>query len=231
MSDGFIYQALVAVHVVAGISGLFAFWIPALSKKGGRLHRAAGKFFLLAMLLVTGTGIPLAAFLFTRGQWVPAVFLMYLAILLATSTASAWGALKLKHQPERYYGRAYLATACLLLLSGLFVSALGIAYGVMLLTIFGVIGPLATIDMFKRYRSTLRPSNWWLLEHFGGMIGGGIATHVAFGAFGLRRLWPEYAALDGWVGLLPWILPVVAGVAASIWLERKYTRAVPVATA
>lgn len=223
MNDGSVYQALLAVHVVAGISGLFAFWIPALVTKGGRLHRAAGKFFLVAMLLVTTTGIPLAAFLFLRGQWVIAVFLLYLAVLLSTSTASAWGALKLKHQPERYFGRIYLATACLLLLSGLAVSALGIVHGVTLLIIFGVIGPLASVDMFKRYRAQAHPSNWWLLEHFGGMIGGGIATHVAFGAFGLRRLWPDYAALDGWPGLLPWILPVVIGIVAGMWLERKYT--------
>lgn len=231
MNDGYVYQALLAIHTVAGISGLFAFWIPAFAKKGGRVHRAAGKYFLVAMLLVTVTGIPLAAALFGRGQWVPAVFLLYLAILLATSTGGAWCALKLKHQPERYFGGVYLATAWLLMSSGLLVSALGIAYGVMLLTIFGVIGPLAAIDMFKRYRAKVRPPNWWLLEHFGGMIGGGIATHVAFGAFGLRWLWPEYAALDGWIGLLPWILPVVIGIVASIWLERKYTIAPPVRAA
>jgi hypothetical protein len=222
MNEGFIYQLLLVTHAVAGIAGLFAFWLPALSRKGGRVHRTAGKFFLLAMLIVTVTGIPLALVLLASGQWVPAVFLLYLAILLSTSTASAWGALKLKQRPDRYFGKAYLATAWLLVVSGVLVSALGIFYGVMLLTIFGVIGPFAAIDMFKRYRMAHRPANWWLLEHFGGMIGGGIATHVAFGAFGLRRLWPEYAALDGWVGMLPWILPVVIGIAASMWLDRKY---------
>lgn len=225
--EGLIYQLLLVTHSVAGIAGLVAFWIPALAKKGGRIHRTAGKFFLLAMLLVTVTGIPLAVVLFTRGQWIFAVFLLYLAVLLSTSTASAWGALKLKHRPDRYFGKEYIATAWLLAASGGLVSALGLIYGVMLLTIFGVIGPLAAIDMFKRYRMTSRSANWWLFEHFGGMIGGGIATHVAFGAFGLRRLWPGYAALDGWIGMLPWILPVALGIVAGMLLERKYTIAKP----
>lgn len=221
------YQGLVAAHATTGMAGLVAFWIPALSKKGGRVHRAAGKLFLTAMLLVTLTGIPLAALLLFRGQWVFAVFLLYLAVLLSASTGSAWAAIKLKRQPERYYGLLFLAAAWLLVLAGLVVSALGVAYNVTLLIMFGAIGPFVSIDMFKRYRAKVRPANWWLLEHFGGMIGGGIATHVAFGAFGLRRLWPGYAALDGWIGMLPWIAPVVLGVAAGMWLERKYSIAKP----
>ena len=224
MNNDVVYQVLLVLHAVAGIAGLAAFWIPALARKGSGVHRAAGKVFLVAMVVVTVTGIPLALYLLARGQWVFAVFLLYVAVLLGTSVGSAWAAVRLKRQPERYYGAGYLATAWLLLLSGATVSVLGYVFGVTLLMIFGVIGPFAAFDMFKRKRRTDRPANWWLMEHFGGMIGGGIATHVAFGAFGLRRLWPAYASVEGWVGMLPWVLPVIAGIIATILLERHYSR-------
>lgn len=224
MADGIVYDILVAVHAAAGIAGLLAFWIPVVAKKGSPVHRAAGKIFLLAMIVVTLSGVPLALYLLAAGQWVFAVFLLYLAVLLTASTASAWGALQLKHQPERYYGGVYLGVAWLMLAVGVGVSMLGYFFDEMLLLIFGLIGPFAAVDMFKRKRMTARPANWWLLEHFGGMIGGGIATHVAFGAFGLRRLWPAYASLDGWVGILPWVAPVVIGIAATYLLEWHYTR-------
>jgi hypothetical protein len=227
MTGNIMYQALVMIHAIAGITGLLAFWIPAIAKKGGKVHRSAGKVFLLAMLVVIITGVPLSLFLLTKTQWVSAVFLLYLAVLLGASTGGAWFALKLKHDQQRYYGSAYIAVAWLLLLSGATVSTLGYIFEVTLLLIFGLIGPFAAFDMFKRKRETTRPANWWLLEHFGGMIGGGIATHVAFGAFGLRQLWPAYASLEGWVGLLPWIAPVVVGVVATLLLERHYRRDIP----
>lgn len=218
-----IYHGLVLSHGAVAIIGLLAFWVPVFAKKGGSVHRAAGKLFLLSMLLVTLTGVPLALLLLVNGQWVFAVFLLYLAVLLAASTASAWAAIKLKGEPERYFGRIHLAVAWLIFASGAGVSLLGYFFNEMLLVMFGCIGPFVAFDMFKRRRAA-RAANWWLLEHFGGMIGGGIATHVAFAAFGLRRLWPAYASLDGWIGILPWVAPVVIGVIATVILENCYTR-------
>src|SRR5690606_30185412 len=200
---------------------LVSFWIPALTRKGSRVHRAAGKVFLVAMLVVVATGVPLAARLFWYDQWVFGVFLLYLVVITAAAVGSAWFALRFKREPARYYGAGYRATAWLMLASGLTVIAAGLLNQVWLLFFFGLIGPFVALDMFKRLRATERDANWWLQEHLGGMIGGGIATHVAFGAFGLRQLWPAYASLDGWIGMLPWLAPVVSGTIASILLEKK----------
>ncbi|HEX6930488.1 MAG TPA: hypothetical protein VF267_14630, partial [Gammaproteobacteria bacterium] len=191
-----------------------------------RVHRTAGKVFLTAMLVVIATGVPLALRFFLLGNWVIAVFLLYIAIITGVSVGTAWYALQLKRVPERYFGSAYRAAMIAMLASGLGVSFLGWHNGVWLLFFFGFIGPFAAHDMFKRMRPTRDP-NWWLQEHLSGMIGGGIAAHVAFGAFGLRRLWPAYADIDGWIGMLPWLAPVVIGLTASAWLERKYSRSAP----
>ncbi|HEX7046572.1 MAG TPA: hypothetical protein VF275_03235 [Gammaproteobacteria bacterium] len=218
-----LYKVMLAAHAIAGLAALGAFWIPALTKKGSRVHRAAGKTFLVAMIVVIVTGVPLALRFFLLGEWVIAVFLLYIAIITGVSVGTAWYALQLKREPERYFGPAYRAAMIAMLVSGLGVTFLGGYNGVWLLFFFGFIGPFAAHDMYKRMRPT-RDAHWWLQEHLSGMIGGGIAAHVAFGAFGLRQLWPAYADIDGWIGMLPWLAPVAIGLTASAWLERKYAR-------
>ena len=55
------------------------------------------------------------------------------------------------------------------------------------------------------------------------MIGSGIAAHTAFGAFGLRRLFPELET-SSWA-FIPWIAPSVVGTIAIVWLTRHYRQA------
>ncbi len=222
-----VYKAVLHAHLACGLAALPLFWIPAVVRKGSRVHRAAGKLFLLAMLVVIVTGVPLAFRFLAEGRWVFAVFLLYIAVITAMSAGTAWFALRLKRSPARYFGKVYAATAVFMFLSGATVIALGWHFQVWLLFFFGVIGPFLGFRMLRKFRATEHDTNWWLHEHLGGMIGGGIATHVAFGAFGLRRLWPAYATIDGIAGMLPWLLPVVIGFAASAWLERRYANGLP----
>lgn len=35
---------------------------------------------------------------------------------------------------------------------------------------------------------------------------------------------PAYAGIDGWIGLLPWLVPVIAGVTAIQLYTRHYRR-------
>lgn len=221
VAEGF-YTLTVMVHLVTGILALLAFWLPALTRKGSRVHRSAGKVFMLLMLAVIVTGVPLAARQLWLGHWVGGTFLAYLAIIVSTSVASAWYALKLKREPARYYGRVYRAGAWLNIGSGATVLGIGLFNGVPLLMFFSFVGVFGGIDMLKRLRPAQREPNWWLLEHIGGVIGAGIAAHIAFGVFGLRRIWPAYSSLDSWIGMLAWLLPLAIGIPAAIWLTRKY---------
>jgi hypothetical protein len=45
------------------------------------------------------------------------------------------------------------------------------------------------------------------------MIGSGIAAPTAFGAFGVRQIFPDL--LSGPLGLVPWISPSVLGLSAN----------------
>jgi hypothetical protein len=54
------------------------------------------------------------------------------------------------------------------------------------------------------------------------MIGTGIAFHTAFAVFGSGRLFD--LGLEGWVAVIPWILPALIGIpAVAIW-TRHYQR-------
>lgn len=220
-----IYQALLKSHMIAGLLALPIFWIPALAKKGSPIHRRAGRWFLILMAFVAATGLPLALRFVAMGQFVAGTFLAYLFVITATALATAWYALKLKRDYRKYYGRAYQALAFMNLAVGLTVLYLGLSNGTVLLTLFSFIGISAGVSMIMRRRflaSNEPESTWWLQEHLGGMLGAGIAAHVAFGAFGLNRIWPAYASIDGWIGMLPWLAPVVIGTVAISMQTRKY---------
>ena len=47
-------------HMLIGCIGLVTFWIPVFARKGGRLHRRAGRLFALCALYAGGTGLGLS---------------------------------------------------------------------------------------------------------------------------------------------------------------------------
>ena len=80
-----------AIHIAAGIVALAVFWIPLVTRKGGRIHRRFGMIYSWAMGMVVVFALFAVGFrLFVEGD--PAlksrsIFLAFIAILTA---ASAW---------------------------------------------------------------------------------------------------------------------------------------------
>ena len=180
-----------APHAVIGTVALATFWTAGLSRKGSPLHRFAGTIYLLAMIGVVLTALPLALSHALQGQWVGAAFLGYLAILVGHACRNAWRAITWKRDFARYTGMGYRVGAALLGVSGAAVTVLGIVYGAWLLIIFGMLGPMNVLEARSRIRKGPRSPKWWLKEHYGAMIGNGVATHIAFLQIGLLRLIPE----------------------------------------
>ena len=74
--------------------------------------------------------------------------------------------------------------------------------------------------MLRQARNPPDARNWWLREHYGAMLGNGVATHVAFLGIGLRDV---IASFDSaWLQLLPWFLPLGVALVAGVYLDRKY---------
>ena len=218
-----LHALVVAAHIVAGLTGLVAFWVPALTRKGGPLHRRAGRLYVRAMATTGVTGTILAMVIFLRGEWVFALFLMYLAVILFTAAWEGTQALRVKDNPAGYRTPFnYLLIALNLGMSAALLW-LGLERGVALFVYMSPIGFLIGGGRLLSYRRQPAHSRWWWNEHLGGMIGSGIGAHVAFFAFGARRLWPEASQYIG-AGVWAWVAPVVAGTVAIFVLQAYYDR-------
>lgn len=217
------YPLIVALHSTVGLLALVTFWSAALLRKGSPMHRNVGRAFLLAMVGIIATGMPMAAYKFAQGQPVTAAFLGYLVVITTTGVWGAWRAIRDKHDVVAYTGKAYTALACLNLLAGAAVLLLGIRIGSPLLMGFSAVGLFSGQDMLRkrRHRDRLAAQpRWWLVEHYTAMLGNGIATHIAFLSIGLPRLLP---AIDGAaLHYLAWFGPLLVAVVAKVLVDRRW---------
>ncbi len=88
------YQSLLLVHGLCGLVALVTFWIAAFAKKGAPLHLRAGKTYMIAMLGIVITAVPMAAIIANRGKPGIATFLAYLVVITLTAMWMGWRAVK-----------------------------------------------------------------------------------------------------------------------------------------
>lgn len=211
------------LHIAAGTVALATFWTAGLVRKGTPLHRRVGQVYLLAMLGIVLTGIPLVLQVIARGQPVGALFLTYLLVLVGNGTWSAWRAIRERRDRTAFYGSMHWFVTALTAACGLAIIALGVQTGALLLQVFGSVGVFAGIGALRSWRRSATDPAWWLKEHYGAMIGNGVATHIAFFGIGLRSLLPgvDPQLLQHFA----WFTPLAGSLVAAWWLGRKYGRA------
>lgn len=213
-------EALLFAHVAGGAVALVSFWVPALTRKGSPVHRKAGRIYVRGMSVVLATSLPLSLVSFVRGNWLAGTFLLYLFVITGTALYTGLRALKSKGGPGHYITPTYVALAWATLLGGAAVLLIGLHTKTWLLAGFSLIGLTAGPQALAFMRNPPDDPRYWWYEHFGGMIGTGIAAHVAFLNFGAQRVIPGFS-LGDW-GMLAWFAPVVIGVVASNRIEAHY---------
>ncbi|MGY6631508.1 MAG: hypothetical protein ACXIUL_10920 [Wenzhouxiangella sp.] len=220
MNASLLQTAFAQPHAWLGALALVSFWTAALARKGSQPHRYAGRIFLLAMLGILITAIPLTVATWLRGQVVWATFLAYLVILVAVNCLNAWRAIRFRSDFSRYASRSFRVGAIVLGLAGVGVMTVGAYHGAIILMAFGLIGPLTAWQSLRLVRRGPDDRQWWLRSHFGAMIGNGIATHIAFFQIGLARVFADLGT--AWIINIAWLLPLVVGIVASVILSRRY---------
>ncbi len=217
------YKLLVLVHGLAGVVALLTYWAAALARKGSPLHRAVGRSYLLSMIAIVATALPMAVIFVLRGKPGIATFLGYVVVLTATAMWLGWRAIRRKRDQRAYRDRMYAVVAVANIASALIVLAVGLRMEQALLMGFSVIGLLNGVPMLQRYRKPMTDANWWLQEHYNAMVACGAATHVAFLSIGLNRLVQSAGFTPpSWYGLIGWFVPVLASIAAAAWLDRRH---------
>jgi uncharacterized membrane protein len=212
---------LVRIHGIAGLAGLLLFWIQVLGRKGGGAHRLLGRLYTAAMATVCVTAAPMAVATAIAGQGEAALFLAYLTVITGSGLYQGWRATRAKAGLTALVTPVFRLWMVLNLVAGTATLATGIMLGQHLFTGFSLVGILGGLQMLGVARRAARaPRHEWLLEHIGSMMGTGIAAHVAFGALGVRRLFPGLP--EGGLGLIGWFGPLVVGTVATALLLRHH---------
>lgn len=224
------------LHVTAGFLGLAAFWVPVFARKGGPLHRAAGKVFKFSayfVLAAAGTTISLRlGTLLTAGEgpsdnpnlWATLVFLGYLTVV--TFIILRHGVTVLRHK-DLVSMDTPLNNALAWVAIG--ASASLVAYSLVMkpgaAIVFYALSPIGVLSgmgIRKAIKGRVQGKRGWFYEHLGAMLGAGIAFHTAFAVFGANRLFS--LGLEGWLAVVPWVLPAAIGIPATALWEKRYRR-------
>ncbi|MGB0515280.1 MAG: hypothetical protein ACPGJE_10615, partial [Wenzhouxiangellaceae bacterium] len=123
-----VIESLARAHALAGTIALLTFWSAALARKGSVFHRMIGRAYLIAMIVVVITIIPITLNLLAQGQWPSATFLLYLAALVSQASLVAWRAVRYKRDFERFSGSLFIGGVAFIALAGLAVTALGVIF-------------------------------------------------------------------------------------------------------
>lgn len=229
------FHALVAGHIMTGTIGLVAFWLPVAGRKGGPVHRRAGRVFVWSMLAtgLLAVGIstctllaPMATHPHLAGHpelgeapMISAVFgwmMLYLALL--TVNLAWYGRLCVRHRGNRAACRTVLnlGLQAVLLAAALNCAVQGIRVGMGLMVAISAVG-FATVatNLWYLYRPG-RGALEWLAEHVKALVGAGISVYTAFLAFGAVRLLPEAALTPAL-----WAAPLTVGLALILHHRRK----------
>lgn len=217
------------VHVIFGFIGLAAFWIPVFAKKGAVNHVRFGKVFVWsAYVVLAGAAVALfdrmmaTGFGQPPGNYAGIVFLAYLTLVTLTIVRHGMSVLRSKRDPAgmRTPLNVGLAATSIAASIGIVTYSLVVRPDSMILLLaLSPIGFGTGAGILRYLRNPPPSKREWMYEHLGAMLGGGIAFHTAFFAFGSNQLLD--LGLTGWVAVVPWILPAAVGTPAiAIWTRH-----------
>jgi hypothetical protein len=216
------YKSALTAHIVAGSIALAAFWTTAALRKGTLLHRRVGGTYLLAMVAVIFSAIPLCIESFVTGRTLNGLFLAYLVLVTSTALYTGWRAVRYRRSVAAYTGNWLRPVAWLNLVGGATVFGVGLHSAAPLLVGMSLLGFVLAYRILRFMARPPASRTWWLQRHFTGLVGSGAAVHIAFLNLGLRRLLP--GGHSAWSAYIGWFGPVIAATIGVIWLNRRYAQ-------
>ncbi len=229
-----LFDVFLIGHIIMGAFGLVAFWLPVLSRKGGRFHRRWGRYFTYSMLgtgtLAAGMGLTtLVAPMPTHPhvhdpdianpETIRGLFgwmMVYLAIL---TVHLAWHSIEtVRHKKNRLVIVTPVTVGLQFLVMGLAANCAlqGIILGQPIMIGISSVG-LASgpLNLYYMWRAA-PPAHSYLMEHVRTGIGAGVSVYTAFLAFGAVRLMPSEA-----FNPIMWAVPTVVGISIILYHFRK----------
>lgn len=228
-----LFEIIVILHVLAGVTGLISFWIPIAARKGGVSHRKWGRVASLAFM-AAGTLATAMALLSLYGpeQRLPMIkdrvlfrglfgwMMLYLGLL--TISFADYGLSVVRHRADRAGLRTarHQALFAAVILSALNCGLYGLTTGEPLMALVAAIGLIAVAtQLFYIWRpSVARGAH--VPEHFRSLLGMGISAYTAFLSVGLIRLVPDHV-----FNPVIWAIPSTVGVGLIVVFTLKARKA------
>jgi len=225
-----LFDALIALHVIAGATGLIAIWVPILTRKGATNHRRWGR---IACYGFIGAGA-LAVLMAMLSLYAPdgrhptiadrrvfeGLFVwMMLFLGLLTIGFADYGLNVVKHARRREalrHPRYQLVMLCVIA-SALWCGYFGVQIGNALMIAVAGLGVAAMgLQQMFIWRANPPSPRAYVGEHFRALIGMGISAYTAFMSVGLIRIVPEEVFNPAiWTG------PSVVGVSLILWFTYQ----------
>jgi len=173
-----------------GVVVLTSFWVTAFSKKGGRVHRISGKIYLVGILVIIVSVIPMIVLALQQKNNGQAIGLAFLSVMTFVAAWIASQSIARKREIETYRNKMFVTLALALSAFGLVVLALNILHWSFLYIFFACTGlTLAGSMWFIIFKKEVNPG-WHLSQHLNGVALLFAATHGSFLRFGLTKLIP-----------------------------------------
>lgn len=207
-----IFKILLVIHIIAGSIGLITGTINITRKKGDKLHKNVGLFFLYGMLINGFAGLLMTLIHSNPFLFIVGIFSIYMA-----ATGQRYLSLKGLLKGEKAKNIDWILSAIMLLFGigfviyGILILFSSNNFGIVLL-VFGFISISMVYQDFKNYKGQNSIKNFWLLVHIQRMIGSYIAAATAFLVVNNTFL-PAVVA---------WLLPTVILVPLIIKWSNKY---------
>ena len=216
-----LFQSVLAVHIAAGAVALLVFWIPLVTKKGGRTHRRVGWVYVAAAATVAVTGFLSCVPLVSSGgplRWRAGVFLAYVSILAGASAQFGVRALRTKGRAGASRGAIDLVPPLLLVAGGVALAAFGIQRSMVLYVLFAALGMVLGLSQLRFWLTPPAHERAWFFAHMSGMGTSCITTVTAFVVVNARTFGMRTFDLALWAGPI-----AVLAVGLTIW-RRYYAR-------
>ncbi len=215
------FRVVLAVHVAAGVVALSTFWLPLVTRKGGRTHRRVGWVYVVAAEVLAATALMRCIHLVgdrSPQRFNAGIFLAYVSVLAAASAQLAVRALRTKHRTAPSRSAVDLLPPLLLVAGGIALAVFGVQHARLLYVLFAALGTAQGAAHLRFWLTRPSQSRVWVLAHMTAMGVSCITTLTAFVVVNARRLGMHTFDLTVWV-----VPIVVLGTGLTLW-RRHYAR-------
>ncbi len=228
-----LFETLIVLHVIAGLTGLIAFWGPIVTRKGARNHRKWGRAACYGFMVAGALAVAMALLsLYGPEERIPSVtdralfdglfgwMMLYLGLLTIGFADYGLSVVKHARDPVALRHPRYQLVILAVVVSALYCGYYGLDIGQPLMIAVAALGVIAMgIQQLFIWRSTPPSPRAYVGEHFRALVGMGISAYTAFMSVGLIRWVPEEV-----FNPLIWAGPSVVGVSLIIGFTLKANR-------